>query len=132
MAARTGIVIGLRPGCVTLSSGKIDVIVARTTRGASRFGQPVDVLTSSAVVTRVTAVDLLGISRMRKIVYALIVPDDDVRLSRLDAREVRSRVNLVDHDLQVDGIARVGIRCLGGMAGIAKEHLAPAASMLSK
>ena len=129
VAARTGVVIGLWAGRMTLSSGKIHVVMTGTA-GCSRWlGEPVDVLTSSAVVTCLTVIDLLRISSVREIIHALIVPDDDVRRSGLDTREIGAHVNLVNHYLEVDGMARVGIGCLRSVASIAKQHLATAASM---
>ena len=94
---------------MALSGGEIDVIVARTTSGASWFGQPVDVLAGGAIVTRLTIHDLLGIGRVREIINALIVPNNDVRSSGLDTGQIGTGVNLVDHYLHVDGMARVGV-----------------------
>src|SRR5262249_14026679 len=114
---------------MTLSSGEIDVVMARTTRGASWLGQPVNALAGCPVMTCLTVHNFLRISRVRKIINALIVPNNDVRCSSLNTREVRSRVNLVNHHLKVDGVARVGIRCLRRVASVAKQYLAPAAAM---
>src|SRR5689334_2214889 len=116
MAARTGIVVGLWSACVTLSGREIDIIVTRTTRGSSGLGQPIDALAGCAVVTRLTIIYLLWISRVRKIVHALVVPNNDVRGSGLNTREIGPRVNLVDHHLEVHGVACVGIRGLRRMA----------------
>ena len=52
-----------------------------------------------------------------EVVDGLPVSDDYVGLASLDAWEVRTGVNLMNHHLKVDGIAGIGICCLRGVAG---------------
>jgi hypothetical protein len=83
-------------------------------------------------MTRLAIHDLLGISGVRKVVNTLIVSNDDVRLSSLNTREIGAHVDLVNHHLKVDGLARVWIRCLRRVTCIAEQHFAPAAPVFCK
>src|SRR5262245_14126252 len=91
---------------------EVDVVVTGPARGTRREGVPDERLRRLGRVAAYAIADVLREDDVREVVDRLVVADDDVVGPRLDARQKLAPVDLVDHDLEVDRVAGIGIRRL--------------------
>ena len=116
-----GAVVRLRSGRVIRAGRPVDVVMARAAgRAAGLVSQHADLRRLRVGVGPLVAVravaNVLREADGGEIVDRLAEADDLVRRPGHDAREVRAVVDLVDHHLEVDGVAAVGI---GGLRLVA-------------
>ena len=122
-------VVGLGAARVILAGREVDVVVTGLAgRPAGYVYQLVACVAGAAWHVAQLRMSF-GKATSEKSTDGLLEADDLVGRSRLHAREVLALVDLVDHDLEVDRVARVRIGRLGRVAEDAELDVLPRAAV---
>ncbi len=131
MASGAGGIAGFGAGGMIGARGEVYVVVARSAGGARRIGEPGIGLRRAVfgIVAGLAAADVGGVDHGGEVAHRVLEADNLVRLSALHAGQRAAHVDLVDEDLEIEGIAGVRVGGLRLMAHDAELDIAARTAM---